>query len=99
MVLFPKNTRDFLTEDNPKLACLYLLLKIHKNIKNPPGRPIVSGNGGEPLSKYVDSFLKPLVVLLPSYDRDTSDILRKISNIHLVTWDVDALYRPRLRAV
>lgn len=53
----------------------------------------------EPLCRYVDSHLKPLVELLPLFARDTSDILRKISNIlleedmWLASWDVEGLYR------
>lgn len=39
-----KNTRDVLINETPRVACLYLLPKIHKDTKNPPGRPIVSGN-------------------------------------------------------
>lgn len=48
-----KNTHDYLIVQNPRTPCLYLLPKVHKNAKNPPGRPIVSGNGGlcEPLCR------------------------------------------------
>lgn len=35
-----KDVCDFLKMENPCIACLSLLPKIHTNIKNPPGRPI-----------------------------------------------------------
>lgn len=55
-----RDTYNFLMVENPSVACMYLLPKIHKNSRIPPGRPIVSGNGGlcEPLCKFIDSHLK-----------------------------------------
>uniref|UniRef100_A0A803JIM5 GIY-YIG domain-containing protein n=1 Tax=Xenopus tropicalis TaxID=8364 RepID=A0A803JIM5_XENTR len=78
----------------------YMLPKIHKNITKPPGRPIVSGNGNlcEQASIYIDKKLRPFVCRLPSYTRDTSDLLSKIENVKvpsgtiLVTCDVESLY-------
>ena len=68
---------------------------------NPPGRPIVSGIG--PLTEYVFAFvdreLQPLLANIPSYIKDTTDTLNKLSRIDnlpdntiLVTLDVTALY-------
>lgn len=47
----------------PKIPSFYMLPKIHKNLENPPGRPIISGNESltEPASEFVDFFLKPFV--------------------------------------
>ncbi|XP_056419563.1 uncharacterized protein LOC130361029 [Hyla sarda] len=85
---------------DPTVASIYLLPKVHKNAKCPPGRPILSGcnNLSEPLCKYIDFFLSPLVENLPSYLKDTNDVLRKINhtqldeNMLLVTCDVESLY-------
>lgn len=58
-----------------------MLPKIHKD--NPPGRPIISGNGfvAEPISKYIDFFLKTFVTEMPSYIQDTTQVLKKISTM------------------
>lgn len=91
----------FLFHSNPRLASFYLLPKVHKNLTNPPGRPVISGNESltEPISKYVDFFIKPLLPTLPAYIQDTTEVLSKIkennfvgSNVLLVTMDVEALY-------
>lgn len=91
----------FLTVEHPVTAAFYLLPKIHKEPKdNPPGRPIISGNGTltEPASKFIDSFIKPLVRDLPSFLEDTTDVLNKVATIpnvqsqFLVTMDVESLY-------
>ena len=65
---------------------------------NPPGRPIVSGIGT--LTEYVSAFddreLQPLLANIPSYIKDTTDFLNKLSrfddNTILATLDVTALY-------
>ncbi|KAL2087323.1 hypothetical protein ACEWY4_018382 [Coilia grayii] len=90
----------FLFQMNPIRPVLYTLPKIHKNLLNPPGRPIVSGIGSltEPLSQFVDAHIKDLVYTLPSYLRDTMDFLKKLSDCHvdsddlLCTMDVSSLY-------
>lgn len=86
--------------EHPRIACFYLLPKIHKDMRVLSRWSIVSGNGNlcEPLCRYVDTHLKPLVELLLSYVKDTGDVLRKLDGIHLgedmwsVTCDVEALY-------
>ena len=54
-----------------------------KEPKNPPGRPIVLGNGcpTERISQSVDFFLQPAVKLLPSYVQDTTHFLTKLDNL------------------
>ena len=68
---------------------------------NPPGRPIVSGIGTltEYVSAFVDKELQTLLANIPSYIKDTTDFLNKLSrfnnlpdNTILVTLDVTALY-------
>ena len=67
----------------------------------PPGRPIISGIDTltEKLSGFVDSFLNPLLVHIPSFIKDTTDFLRTLNTIDtlpndalLVTMDVTSLY-------
>ena len=77
-----------------------MLPKIHKNLTNPPGRPIISGidSISEPASQYIDHFIKPFVFTLPSYIQDTTHVLNKIEEIKnigdafMVTMDVTSLY-------
>ena len=91
----------YLYVKKPRTALFYLLPKIHKGILPPPGRPILSANDcpTERISEFVDFFLRPLVELLPSYIRDTTDLIVKLAalgtpppNCLLVTLDVIALY-------
>ncbi len=64
---------------------MYVLPKIHKQQVNGvyPSRPIISGigNATEKISHFVDEHLKPLVPLIDSYVRDTTDFISKIENI------------------
>jgi hypothetical protein len=48
---------------NFSLASFYLLSKVHKNLENPPDRPVISGSESltEHISKYIDYFIKPFV--------------------------------------
>lgn len=85
---------------NPRLAKFYALPKIHKHPSLPPGTPIVSGIGSltESASRFVDSILMLHVLDLPSYTRDTLDLLKQIEDMVvppdalLVTLDVETLY-------
>ncbi|CAJ0968672.1 unnamed protein product [Ranitomeya imitator] len=98
--LISKELQNHLIPRHPRMACIYFTPKIHKNPNIPPGRPIVSGNGNlcETIFKFLDFHLKPLVFDLPSYAKDTSDVLRKIEGIPwdedmwLVSMDVESLY-------
>ena len=85
----------------PRTANLYLLPKIHKGIRPPPGRPIVSANGcpTEKISALVDIILRPYLTKTKSYLRDTTQFLNKLENLGtlsvdciLGTLDVASLY-------
>uniref|UniRef100_A0A803K2N6 Reverse transcriptase domain-containing protein n=1 Tax=Xenopus tropicalis TaxID=8364 RepID=A0A803K2N6_XENTR len=99
-LLISNQEKTFLIANSPRIATFYLLPKIHKNSKKPPGRPIVSGNGNltENASKYIDQQLRRYVTALPSYVKDTTEVLAKLEGIHvvkdtwLVTLDVETLY-------
>ena len=92
---------DYLLDSTGRTSLFYMLPKIHKRLENPPGRPIVSGNGcpTEKISQLVDFFLQPHVKALPSYIKDTTHFLRKLNqlgilpkNTILATLDVASLY-------
>ena len=72
-----EKTSSYLTTDIDRTQQLYLLPKIHKDMNNPPGRPIVSGSGGptEKISQFVDHFIGPLVPLSQSYIRDSTHMI------------------------
>ncbi|XP_040212985.1 uncharacterized protein LOC120943646 [Rana temporaria] len=98
--LIDQDLYNYLNIRNPRTATFYALPKIHKHPLTPPGRPIVSGIGSltENASRFVDSILMPHVLTLPSYTRDTLDLLKQIEDMVvprdalLVTLDVEALY-------
>ena len=94
-----KDTLKYLTPTELRTARFYHVPKIHK-VGN-PDRPIVSSCRArtERISEYVDHHLCPLVVQTPSYLRDTTDFLRKLSTLEmlppgsiLVSLDVSSLY-------
>ena len=96
-----KSCADYLCDPEYRTSQFYMLPKIHKRLDNPPGRPIVSGNGcpTERISKFVDFFLKPIVQDVQSYIKDTTHFLvllkelgRLPDNAILVTLDVSSLY-------
>ncbi len=72
----------YLKIDKPKNPSFYLLLKIHKNILPPPGRPILSANDSptERISAFVDHFLQPYVPYILSFIKDNKDFVRKIES-------------------
>ena len=96
-----ESVKIYLSDTYCRTSQMYFLPKIHKNLNPPPGRPIVSANGcpTEKISQFVDHFLNPTTFTLPSYVKDTTHFLLKLSNLGrlplnclLVTMDVTSLY-------
>ena len=101
-----KQYNFFVPPDNPRGRKLYLIPKIHKdrsiwqNSIIPPHRPIVSDCSSDTynLSIYLDHILTPISNRHPSYIKDTSDFLNKLSkhkvhsDCYLITLDVESLY-------
>ena len=89
-----------MTQTTPREAEFYLLPKIHKSKTNPPGRPIMSGNGHltEWISALVDYKIQPLMLKLPTFLRDTTDLLNHLNeikptpNTRIISLDVTSLY-------
>ncbi|CAJ0966643.1 unnamed protein product [Ranitomeya imitator] len=98
--LISKNELNFLLPKSPVIATFYAIPKIHKGYPPLKGRPIVSGIDalGQNSSVYLDQVLRPFVVALPSYTRDTTDLLTKLDGVSveagttLISIDVEALY-------
>ena len=95
-----QNTSNYLTTHIDRTQQFYLLPKIHKDIKNPPGRPIVSGSGGatEKISQFVDHFIGPLVPMSESYIRDSTHMINILNKLNMLpdmilcTLDIISLY-------
>jgi hypothetical protein len=89
-----------LVETNPRCGRFYLLPKIHKT--GNPGRPVVSTCSFPTsiVSKFLDEQFQPLVSHLPSYVKDTNDMLEIVKDFQfpigshplLFTMDVKSLY-------
>lgn len=76
----------FLCRPFYQVPYFYHLPKVHKDLNNPPGRPIVAAMNSitTGLSQYIDSFLQPLVHGLPSYIRDGRHLMESLSSY---TWE------------
>ncbi|KAJ8047538.1 hypothetical protein HOLleu_06564 [Holothuria leucospilota] len=93
---------NWITEVIPKPGVAYGNVKTHKD--GNPVRLITSccGTAIERLSAFTEFYLKPLAQNLPSFLKDTSDLLNKIkavnnsgplpANTILVSWDVVAMF-------
>ncbi|CAJ0933473.1 unnamed protein product, partial [Ranitomeya imitator] len=88
-------------QDIEVILLFYTLPKIHKNLENPPGRPIVASTDSllSPLARYLEKILTPLIKGSKSFLLDTGSFLHLIREIHqvpsealLVTLDVRDLY-------
>ena len=76
---------ELLLVDSLKPGSIHFLLKIHKDTRPPPGRPICNSQSVHPtmnLSKWVDMQLQPLVKTLPSYLKDDDNFLCKINELN-----------------
>ncbi|CAB1317326.1 unnamed protein product [Coregonus sp. 'balchen'] len=88
--------------DCPTTPVIYALPKIHKSMTPPlPGRPIVSSNGSLTgnICTFVDFFIKPWAISLPTYTRDSIDFIKKFKSVDhipensiLCTFHVTSLY-------
>lgn len=83
-VLSDKEKR-FLLPSSSQIPTLYTLPKVHKDLENPPARPIV--NSIDPVSsrmgQYLDQFLQKSVVSTRSYLRDTKNFLNSLQTVEL----------------
>ena len=85
---------------SPKTSAFYLLPKIHK--EGTPGRPVISNISCPTynISKFLSAYLRPIVEKLPTYIKDTTNLLRVVEDFDfddageplLFTMDVKSLY-------
>ena len=70
-----ENVCFHIVDKSCKVACFYLLPKIHKNKFPPPGRPFIAGIGcpTEKISQFVVDFINPCSTKVRSYKRETND--------------------------
>ena len=82
ILFISEQTYRFLSTGGKRTSVFYILPKIHKNLENPPHRPIVSSIDcpTERISMMLDIILQPLLLTTKSYIKDTPDFLRKLSN-------------------
>ena len=75
---FTEDMTTYAVPVDSKPARFYILPKAHMSWC--PGRPIDSAVGSptEGLSELVDHFIKPFLPNIPSYIRDTQDVLDKL---------------------
>ncbi|XP_069472857.1 uncharacterized protein [Ambystoma mexicanum] len=75
-----KKEAEFLRADKPRTPQFYILPKIHKSLTRPPRRPIVSGCDSvlEPLSRFADHFMQPMVREMSSFIKDTTQIIKEV---------------------
>lgn len=98
--LISENEFKFILPTTPQIPTFYTLPKIHKGLDPLKGRPIVSGINSitQNAGVYIDKVLRPFVLSLPSYLRDSSDLLTKLDDLSidegttLASIDVEALY-------
>ena len=81
--IISQQTYKFLSTGGKRTSIFYLLLKIHKNLLNPPDRPIVSSVDcpTERISMMLDIILQPLLLDTKSYIKDTPDFLKKVEEL------------------
>ena len=96
-----RDNLDYFIIKDPKFARFYLLPKIHKRLRNVPGRPVISNSGYYPenISSFLDHHLQPLAQAVKSYIKVTNEFLKKLGSlpklpdgIILCTMDVVGLY-------
>lgn len=90
--------------EHPRNPTFCSLSNVHKNNIDPPGHPIISGNGSiaENVCCLIDEHLRPYVDSLPSCVKDTIHFLKILDGLYipahvtLLTIDVEALFHPSL---
>jgi peptide-methionine (R)-S-oxide reductase len=98
--LISEKAFNIINTPDTKPARFYTLPKIHKNIEDPPGRPIMSANGHptEKLSEFIDMHLNPYLKEIKSYVKDTNHFVTICNDIQLapqdrlITFDISSLY-------
>ncbi|XP_043942807.1 uncharacterized protein LOC122814282 [Protopterus annectens] len=99
----PNSLHEFFSIDTPVVPIIKGLPKMHKGIKPPPMRPIVSGAKWitENISIYLENVLRPLVDAIPTILKDTYQLIDYLHSFDfifiqdkhlLITMDVQSLF-------
>ena len=77
------DTLTYFAVEDVKFARFYLLPKIHKRLRNVPGRPLISNCGfyTEKISSFLNYHLQPLAQKVKSCIKDTNHFLNKIKKV------------------
>lgn len=98
--ILTKKEVGFLIIPEPNTPFFYHLPKVHKDLKDPPGRPIISGINSSTcnLSHFIDVHLQDYVKNLDSFLKDSDSLIKILKtlqweeNYSFLTLDVTSLY-------
>lgn len=93
-----KDLWDFVRTQHPRQPTMYALPKVHKNVLDPLRRPIISRNGSisEGVSQVIDQYLRPHVLDLPSYTKDTIHLLQMLEDLTIPSESNPSHHRCRV---
>lgn len=76
----------FHSPSHRRIATFYALLKIHKGLHPLKGRPIVSevDSLSQNIGTYIEVKLSPCVETLPSFVKDTTNLLKRLEATNLL---------------
>ena len=77
------NNLDYFIMKDPKFRRFYVLPKIHKDLHNIPGRPVI-GNSGyytENISLFLNHHLQSVAKVIKSYIKDTNEFVKKLFSL------------------
>ena len=79
----PRDSLNYFVTKDPKFAKFYLLPKIHKDLHNVPGKPIIPNWGfcTENISSFVGYHLQSLTQKIKSHIKDTNHFLNKFKKL------------------
>lgn len=98
--IITKEEYKFINIPFPNKPFFYHLPKIHKDLKNPHGRPIISGIHGKTsnMSHYIDLYLQNYVRKLESHLEDSNHLIKDFldlprdEGLGLLTKDITFFY-------
>lgn len=83
--ILTKKEEKYLVPDVCRVAIIYTVPKLHKDLINPRGRPIINGiqsiNGR--LGEYMDKYMQPLLPQTRAYLRDTKHLIQILNTIEI----------------
>lgn len=98
--ILDKKEKNYLVPIATRILTIYYLPKVHKDPIHPPNHPIISGIDSVTarIGGYIVFYLQPIVKKVPSFLKDTKDVIKLLSEINveegvlLATVNVTFLY-------